>query len=291
MNRFTSCFLAGLWLAQPLSASAWTNQIDCEGGTLLGKVLEGATNAFSSTFSKTVYVNTPLLGGKQACRMGIAQGSDGWGEFGATYSFPSKLTRGMEIWTRVNMYVPTGFDVRTTTGMLKFIRIHTASSSGGNDGYHDLLISHPGASFWETGRGDWSASYIYSYEGFPKLIGVGTSGVHDVARGKWESYEIYIKLDSVAKNAGGTGLVRIWKNNTLMLTRSDSPTLVGSGSYADGFYLFTYWNGNAPVTQSLYVDSMVVTSDTPTGRDAAGNPFIGGAIGPAPMPPSGTTVQ
>ena len=105
---------------------------------------------------------------------------------------------------------------------------------------------------------------------------------------------MHIKLDSTAKDAGGSGEVRIWKNNELLATITDVPTLSSASSYAQSFFLFTYWNGNAPATQHLYVDDIIMTSDTPANRDSHGNPFIGGTVpksAPAPMPPSNVTVQ
>ena len=52
-------------------------------------------------------------------------------------------------------------------------------------------------------------------------------------------------------------------------------TLNTSDAFADLFYLFSYWNGGAPQTQTMYVDDIIVTSQTPTTKDAQGNPYIG----------------
>jgi len=76
---------------------------------------------------------------------------------------------------------------------------------------------------------------------------------NDLTMGKWETYKMYVKFDAVSKAAGGQGKLRIWKNNTLLLDRPDAPTLVQSSSLADHSYLFTYWNGTGPATQSLYM--------------------------------------
>jgi hypothetical protein len=288
-----SSFLATGLLLVSANAGAWTTNINCEGGSVGAKVAEGGANQFSSTFAKTVYSNEQASSGSQSCKMGVTAGSDGWGEFGATYEFPSHVARGGEVWVRVNMFVPSGFDQTTNTGVLKFMRVHTATSGGANEGYHDLLISNPGATFWDAGVGNWVSSYIYNFEGFPKLLGVGVRPTDDLKAGKWESYEMYVKFDSTAANAGGQGVMRIWKNNKMLYERRDQATLVGTGSYADAFYLFTYWNGNAPATQSLYIDDVVVTSDTPPNRDASGNPFIGGNLvaSRAPSPPTSVSTK
>jgi len=41
------------------------------------------------------------------------------------------------------------FNLTTNTGVLKFMRIHTPCG-GANEGYHDILIANPGATFWNA---------------------------------------------------------------------------------------------------------------------------------------------
>lgn len=271
-----------------LGAQAWNSgKINCEGADG-GKIASGAF----STASNSSYSTAQAFSGSTSCKLGITKGSDGWGEFGGSYTFPTKLAKGAEVWVQVHLFVPSGFQISTNTGVLKFMRVHTASASGGNDGYHDLLISNPGAVNWNSLVGNWSSSYVYNYEGFPNLIPVGVTSKNDVVKGAWETYEMYVKFDSVSKNAGGSAEVRVWKNNTLLVDKTDQATLVSSTAVADFFYLFTYWNGNAPATQSLYVDDIVLMSDTPANRDAAGHPFIGGGAAATTIaPPSAPTLN
>jgi hypothetical protein len=291
ISRFAcSSVLTIAFLLSCSNASAWTTNINCE-GTSGTKVAEGGANHFASVFSKTIYSTEQVADGAQSCKMGITAGSDGWGEFGAIASFPSHMARNGEVWIRLNLFIPSGFNVSTNTGVLKFMRVHTASSGGANEGYHDLLISKPGSSFWDTVLGNISSSYVYNYEAFAKLLAVGIPPTDDFKTGRWEAYELYVKFDSVSRNAGGQGTVRIWKNNKLLYERRDQATLRSADSYADSFYLFTYWNGNAPATQSLYVDDVIVTSDTPANKDAAGNAFIGGnAVVASKVPAPATSV-
>jgi len=296
IKRSTVGYLFAILLAQPMVASAWTKHIDCEGGTLNSKVLDGGggINLFSSTFTLTTYSRDQVATGSQSCKMGITSGTDGWGNFGAISTFPSKIASGSEVWVRVSLFLPTGFNVSTNTGMLKFLRVHTASSSGGNEGYHDLLIAKPGATFWGADGKEYTASYISNYEGGGYPVGVGTRPANDAVLGKWESYEMYVNFDPVSKDAGGKGEVRIWKNNQLLLDRTNNGTLRSASSVSDSFYLFTYWNGNAPATQSLYVDDIILTSERPANRDAKGNPFIGGSTVVTeirPNPPTNVAIQ
>jgi hypothetical protein len=285
--------LAAVSLAQPMLANAWTTHIDCEGGTLLSKVLEGTLGRFSTTFMKTLYSNEQVSGGSQSCKMGISQGSDGWGEWGGIYQFPTKLTQGSQLWIRLNVYVPTTFNY-TGQPWLKFMRVHTASASNSNQGYLDLYINPLNGTVWDQSLyKDVVAPFTFYYEGKPVPHTLGTRPTHNIALGKWESYEIHYQLDDVPKNKGGTGNIRIWKNNLLIADFSDQVTLADATTYAEGFYLFTYWNGNGPTTQSLYVDDIIITSDLPAKRDANGNPFIGGAVAStiAPKAPTEVGVQ
>jgi hypothetical protein len=297
--------LVAAWALHPMSAAAWTNDINCEGGANGAFVGNGGANQFSSAFSLTDFSTAEAATGSESCKMGITAGSDGWGMFGATYTFPTNIPAGGSVWTRVSLFVPAGFNVTTNDGMLKFMRIHTANSAGSNVGYHDLLISNPGLTNWNPTLGNWTSSYVYNYEGAANLVGVGKVGTNDIVNGKWETYEINIKFDSVAKAKGGAGEVKIWKNNALLLDLTSQPTLASSTDHSDGFYLFTYWNGNAPATQALYVDDVIITSDTPSGKDSAGNaclcaPAPGGASTSTgststttvvPDPPTSVSVQ
>jgi hypothetical protein len=288
LKKFAILSTAAFSLIQPLCASAWTTRIDCEGGGGLGtKLLETPPNNFTSTFTRSVYSNERVASGSQSCKMGISKGAEGFGEWGAIYSFPSKLSVGSQLWIRVKIFVPESFNY-TANPHLKFMRVHTASPSVGNHGYLDLYITPPtGTVYDQSLKKDVSAPFLFYYEGNPRLHTLGQRPLDNVALGKWESYEINYKLDTKSKDDGGTGEIKIWKNNKLLTDLTDQITLVDATTYAESFFLFTYWNGNAPATQSLFVDDIVITSDTPSNRDAQGNPFIGGATtGPVPLPPS-----
>jgi hypothetical protein len=272
--------LVALWLLSPMSASAWTWDNTCEGGTVGSLVSSASLTGFTDPFSLTDYSNVQAATGKQSCKMGITSGSDGWGIWGGTITFPSVIANGGQIWARVSLFVPAGFNLTASDGILKFMRIHTATSGGTNVGYHDLLIANSGAQEYNAaGKMLSSPAYVYNFEGIPNLQPVGTQSSNALAFGKWETYEMYVKFDTVAKANGGTGEVRVWKNNQLLLDFTSQATLVSSTDHADGFFVFTYWNGNAPATQSLYTDDIIATSDTPSNKDSAGNACL---CGPTP---------
>ena len=137
--------------------------------------------------------------------------------------------------------------------------------------------------------------YYYYYETVVRQEYPGVFSGDRIEKGVWESYEIYYKFDTLSVDEGGTGVVRIWKNNKLLSNLTNQITLNNSTTVADSFYLFTYWNGNAPKDQHLYIDDIIMTSDTPVNTDDNGFRFIGGSIGSdsrsvSPMPPSGLEV-
>src|SRR5690606_2493299 len=144
MSSIFNKFVIGVWAAglllHPLYANAWTTKIDCEGGALQQKVREGGSGTFTSSFSKTVYSSEQVGTGSQSCKMGISQGAEGWGEWGAVYQFPSKLHAGSEVWIRLSLYVPPNFNY-SGSPWLKFMRVHTATASVNNRGYLDLYIN------------------------------------------------------------------------------------------------------------------------------------------------------
>jgi hypothetical protein len=310
LKRLALPALPTLLLLQPLAAHAWTTDINCEGGSLGSQLAQSTSlNTFTTSFTLTQYSNAQAATGSQSCKMGITAGQTGWGQFGGIVMFPSHLGPGSQVWVRVSLFVPAGFNVTTDDGMLKFIRVHTASPTVSNQGYHDLLFANPGFQMYSGGK-NYSPSYVYGYEGSgTQDYPVGTSPTNNFVTGKWETYEIYLSLDSAGKAAGGQGEVRVWKNNQLMLDLTSDRTLVDKTTYAESLFLFTWWNGNAPVSQSLYVDDIIMTSDTPANKDAAGNPFIGGptpggavssggaggggttTTATTPLPPANVTVQ
>jgi hypothetical protein len=297
--------LPALSLILSQTASAWTTNIACQGGTAGQQVAQGGasqwTNAFTSTLYSTAQVPT---GSTQSCQLGITAGADGWDQWGAIYQFPSHLTSGANLWIRLALYVPAGFNY-TANPWLKFIRVHTASPSNANMGYNDLYINPSGGSVWDQALSKQiTAPFSYYYESQGNVRAIGTSA-NNIATGKWETYELHYTIDTKSKDQGGVGEVKIWKNNALVADLTDQYQLKDATTYVESFYLFTYWNGNAPATEQLYVDDVTITTDTPGNKDAAGNAFIGapvlaGSAGsssgtptstPVPNPPANVTVQ
>jgi hypothetical protein len=251
--------------------------------------------------------NIQKYSGANSCQLNVTAGQTAYGMWGGVLQHPTALKQGSELWFRVRTFMPNGFNYNSNGegNHLKFFRFHTATPSGGNAGYDDIYINPKGMNP--------PFQFIYEGEQVWDMLGTSTGTLTNVVSGGnqdaiqlgvWETYEYYVKFDTRSKNAGGQAEVRFWKNGALMGDFTDRITLSVSTDIVDQTNLFTYWNGGAPATESMYVDDLVLTSDTPSGRDAAGHPYIGvgaassssggssgGSTTVTPDPPTSVTVQ
>lgn len=247
-----------------LDASAWRIDLNFNGGTI-GARAQGP-GGFSDAAGNTFYTAAQYYEGGKAVEMNIAQGDTAFGTWGGIITHPTVLRKGDEIWVRVRTFMPAGFnyDSYGEGGHLKFLRVHTQSESGANQGYNDWYIDDKNAPY----------AHKFIYEGEQVWDNFAGPEYRPVL-GQWETYEMYLKLDNIPVSAGGQARVRLWKNGVLIKDITNRKTLATASSVSDRTHLFTYWNGGAPQTQKMYVDDVVVTSDLPAGRDAHGNPYIG----------------
>lgn len=242
-------------------AGAWQKNVTFEGGSVGARAL--GANAFNDA-SAAVYDRTHVYEGTTAAKSSVTGGVEGWGEWGGVIQFPERVTRGGDLWIRARAYFPSGFSFAANP-WLKFMRVRTFTSSGANIGYDD----------WYIDLANSANPYRFIYEGEQVWSPFGTKGVDEPKFDQWETYEMYIKFDTVSAANGGAGLVRMWKNGKLIGEMRNRITLANATAYSDSFYLFTYWNGLAPKSQSMWVDDIVIQTDTPGARDANGNAFIG----------------
>ena len=267
------------WTLSPDFASMKSGTQGCglagSGGSTIVAASGSALSGLASSTSSNV------------CQMSVTGGSTAFGQWGGILTFPNKLSRGTEIWMRVRTYFPSGFNYNSTGegGVLKFLRVKTESSAAVHEGYSNWLIMPEGS----------SPSYDWIMEGnSPQNIYFGSTS-DAVQRGVWETWEMYLKLDNVPMSQGGTARARLYKNGKLLKDIQDQETLMTATSKATDFYLFTYWNGGAPKSQSMFIDSMTVTTDTPSNRDANNFPYLGMTKGTttviAPNPPTAVSVQ
>lgn len=232
-------------------------------------------------FSGSTVSNIQAYSGKNSCQMSVKQGDTAFGEFGNTFTHPTPVTQGQQLWVRVRTFWPVGSTYNSIGegDHLKFLRFHTTSTVTENLGYDDIYINPQGSNP--------PFQFIYEGEQVWDFIGVAP-GPNTIQFGKWETYEYYVRFDTKSVNNGGVAEVKFWKNGVLLADMKDRFTLANATAWSDATYLFTYWNGGSPITQVMYVDDVQIQTDTPTAKDALGNVYIG--TGAVPNPPTNVTI-
>jgi len=259
MHALRTAFLGIAIGLAAVPASAWTVQADFEDGSP-GAKADGA-DGFTEAFSRTIYSAHVAHGGAQSAELGITAMAEGFGEWGGSFFPPDVLREGDELWFRVYLYFPVGFDFSCTQcAGVKTLRIHTAATANGNnEGYLDVLI--------DNGLNIGSEVTEDHYTNNPDWKGRGAK----VPTGTWMALEQYVKLSSTP----GQGIYRVWQDGTLVFEDTITETLRSATSVSDFLYVFSYWNGGAPATQLAYIDDVVLTNEVPAKVDAMGHPFIG----------------
>ena len=102
----------------------------------------------------------------------------------------------------------------------------------------DIYINPPGS----------EVPLQFIYEGAHKWTKIGTQQ-DAIQPDSWECYEYYLKLDDKSVADGGEARVRMWKNGKLLADITDRITLKKPDGYADGAFLFTYWNSSPWIGQ------------------------------------------
>jgi hypothetical protein len=83
-------------------------------------------------------------------------------------------------------------------------------------------------------------------------------------RDTWQRVTVNLRFHATPKSSGGYAQTRVWRNGQLLTDETRMQTLSAPTDVADALYLFTYWNGNAPRTQSLWMDKIQMTNSQPT---------------------------
>lgn len=264
-------------LAIPVTGHAWTKTLNFENADV-GEVAEKKEGTFDGAAGASTYTDEKVFDGELAARLFIEKDQRGFGTWGGIIQFPSILERGDEFWFSVYTFFPHDFnyDSYGEGNHLKFLRLHISNQSGDNVGYNDWYIA-PEAS---------QDAHKFIFEGAPAWHKV-ISDVDKIVRGTWESYEMYIKLDTIPASLGGEARIRMWKNGLLLLDIDDQKTLQNPTDYADRAHLFTYWNGGSPQTQHMFVDKIIVTNEEPNNFDVYGYPITatGSDFPASPNPP------
>lgn len=252
-----------------MTASAWTISQDYDNQNI------GDNCGWSS--SQSTVTGAESASKPHGCELHISKGATGYGIWGGEINPPKNLVRGDEVWIRIRTFMPIGFNYDSTAEgkRLKFLRWRTFDSSGSATGHVD----------WYINPSSVSTPFSFIYEGEAVWKDFGTSQ-DKIKLGQWETYEYYIKFDSVPASKGGHARVITWKNGILLDDIKNRITLLDPNGSSSLLRIFTYWNGGSPATQTMYVDDLTITTDTPANRDAFGNPYVGmGSQLVAPNPP------
>ncbi|MCA9629730.1 MAG: hypothetical protein KC766_18775 [Myxococcales bacterium] len=203
--------------------------------------------------------------GSQSARMEIQAGDGGgFGKWGGIVPIQPALTKGQEVWVRLQVRWPSEFQF-TASPWMKFLRLHSTRAGGGNAGYNDLYID----------QADSTQSVLRTIKEAHDVWAVYDGP--QIPRDQWESYEMYLFIDDQSVESGGQGRVRIWRDDALIFDRTDVPTIVEAAGTIDYFYLFTYWNNEKPPNNHCYIDDLVIATSAspPPNRDTSGRVFIG----------------
>jgi len=276
--RVNSCILSVIFLTAsvPSVCFAWTVAADFE-DLDPGEQID---SEYISGFSGTSVTSKKSVSGTQSAQMSINQGATGWGKWGAVINYPSQLKQQDELWFRVNAYFPKGFDYDAQP-WLKFLRLHTLKTNGDNGGYVDWYIDNENSEI----------PFRWIYEGEQQWEEFGSS-TDRIKRGRWASYEMYVKFDSTPASEGGNAVVRLWKNGDLLKEINDRITLENDKMTSEKALIFTWWNQGAPKTQKMYIDDVRLTTETPSAYDEQGNPMIGtGNVATPPSPPTNLRIE
>src|SRR5574343_470584 len=231
------------------SAFAWTWTADFESGTL-GQVASG-TSGFDYAAARTTYTSEIAHSGTKSCKLDWYRGSDGDG-CAAWWPATQRVTsNGGELWVRGYYYFKSPWSW-TCDPAVKILRAVVRTSGNAHIGYHSILSNTNGQVTLSNEVQDYQPE---------STVAFGTD--------QWVCLELYVKFSPT------TPTVRIWRNGVLVFEDKSHRTADSTTDFCDGGWVMSYWNGGAPQAQVMYVDDFQATTDTPSNRDAAGNPMIG----------------
>ncbi len=218
-----------------------------------GSSTSNVADGFSGDASASVYTTEQVYAGAYSCKMTITAGTGGTGAWGGRVNFPTTLVKGDTLWYQHYYYMPDAYVIETDPNWLKYLRFLTKNSGGTSIGYLDLYLNDDDA-------GTPATTYRWIYE--PQSVWTTTGPNRRFLRDQWVRQTVRVDISDVTIASGGTGRVRFWENGTLLTDSTTLKTLDTATDYYEHFLLHTYWNnGNAPRTQSSYVDDIRIAKN------------------------------
>lgn len=209
-------------------------------------------DAFSGSSGLSVYTTEQAAAGSQSVKMTTLQGSEAAFDFGGIVNFTTPAYQTDTVWIRLKTFLPETFSIVTPgNGSLKYLRIRKRTAAQTHVGYFDFQMRDDTYS---------NTRYRMIQEGVAaNWVNLGPNS--PVPRGVWVDHTLCLFLHATV----GVARVRFWENATLLVDTTTLPTLVNATDEAYAFYLYTYWNGGAPQTQSCYADDIrIAKNGTPT---------------------------
>lgn len=236
--------------APPPPTVGWSIERNFNSGAV-GSYAGTGASGFDDAAGRSIISSDKSVDGGLSARLSIDSADTGFGSWGGVINFPTTLTQGADLWLQLYIFVPSDFVVKTPgNGSLKFIRVRTKTSSGSNAGYNDIQIQDDG---------EWESSFRMIKERQDWWFKFGAPGTFK--KGQWQRISVNLKMSSATGSQGAR--VRVWQDGMLLIDENRMQTLSSTTDFADALYLFTYWNGGAPKSQSLWVDQIRISNSKP----------------------------
>lgn len=256
-------------LIMPTAAHAWLVHSDFNTGTvgqLADKVHPNPSTGFDTAYSAALFSGTWGMGGSgQSAAVSFTSGQTGAGTVGGVLNASTPIVAGSVVDVKADFLLPTGWTNGGT--YLYLIRIPILSSGDlAVQGYISYCINSAGYIVIE----DTLAAPAYQYTNTGVNIAVAINlGVN---------VELSVYL------AKSYPVIKAWLGQTLIFARQSAnyPTMVDSSNIVMSAQFATLWSGNAPATQSLFVDNAKITNEVQPCLDNYNTHFIG-------QTPCGTT--
>jgi hypothetical protein len=259
-----------LLLLGPRDAPAWSIHLDFEGGAA-GEKAEGAS-AFGLAGSHTTFSADIAHTGRQSAKLVWTRDDSGFGKASGEYYF-DYVPVERELWMRGYFYFAApwswkGACTRPEEGCdsIKTIRALLKNRHSGQVVGSTSVITNSGG-----------VPYAHCETCKDQNIYQGAAVRLDP--GRWYALELYIYLHPTK------GKVRMWIDGELKASAANLSTARSDDDVLYFSYWMGYWNGRCGRNQAMYIDDVVLTDETPAGRDAFGNPMIGTSRA-RPAPPS-----
>lgn len=262
-------------------------------GTPSGNFPASTYATFEAGYGAQRSVAQAYPGSSTSLQLSIPTGSDGdnngggtgdpYGLFGLKITLPASVGNGGVVHAQIRQFFPTGFQL-TSTQALKWLRFNTKDGAQASQGYNDLYIQPADTGTWSSpnvnpldGGYDGSAERQLSFVSEGRTNHFWTNNTVDL--NTWNEIEFEVGL-----GAAGTGWAKVWKKVagtwTLIGSFTGISTLSNAAHTCDSFFVHTYWNGNSPATQSVFIDRVVVHNNLGDmiEVDGAGNAIIAGSV-------------